>query len=202
MKIVRVALILAICFWAGSAYSYTYNVSGSVNTLVDGIFEISGTMEISDLPDITLPTASSNGHFEYIVTGFDINFGAYNFVSASGQQSMIHSIHYSTESSTTTFDPFNIRGTGDMTQWSNLLSDAKFYNSNGDLYNTGADYADFLNTPYTIEYSGPMEIDLNGYGTALFNNLTIARVSVSTPVPGSFLLLLIGLAGICIKRRR
>lgn len=191
-------LISLLPLSSGFAVPIMYTVSGQAsvfdtdsNTIND--YDVSGQIYFNDTVDVTemLYTATFYNHIPF----FSINVGPYNFWGTGTFAS--HYYYYDNNASfTCPHDGSTLVGEGDWERWEFLdASSTNFYYENGDVYDKGEDYSDFLNVPYRI-YSEDLPVFYSEGPSLHFRIFEVIQGSgnpdSSAPVPEPATIILLG----------
>lgn len=164
---------------------------------VSGQLYINDTVEFEDLGDSAV--------FKNTIPFFCISVGPYSFWGSGVFNSHYYKGEEDSSSFTCPHDGSMLVGEGDWTNWQFLDSGTNFYDENGEVYDKGDDYSDFLNAPYRIYSEFLCNLNYSGLDLVLtdFEISQGGRSANTTPVPepSTIMLFGLGIAAITTKSR-
>lgn len=191
-------------FSSSFAVPVMYTVSGqawvgddSDEYTVSGEIYLNDTVEFEDYGD--------SASFKNVVPFFSISVGPYNFWGSGDFLSHYYAYEGENSSFTCPHDGSMLVGEGDWNNWQIIDYGTNFYYENGETYDKGEDYSDFLNVPYRIYSELLYNLDPTGLQVVLSNfEITQGTRSANTtpvPEPSTIMIFGFGLAVLTTKKQ-
>lgn len=187
----RIFIVFIVCFLpsiVGAApLLYTVTGTATVDDRVTGILypnlNVTGEIYFNDAVTVEYSTVPGKPtHFLNEIVFFSLTIGQYSFWGTGTFDSHYYWGTDPLYGFTCTHDASVMNGSGDWTDWSFMDGGTSFYDENGNAYDTGLDYSDFLNVPYRI-FSSDLPVFITDGPNIYLHEFEIIRGISSVLVP-------------------